>query len=76
MYAEQIAPAAVVRKRARIGEIPTLRSANDVELQAQPGACRMCRQASGRYDGRDAPALFIVDCRCEGNYRCTIVPVE
>ena len=76
MYAEQVAPAAVVRKRARIGEIPTLRSANDVELQTHPGACRLCRQASGRYDARDVPALPIVDCRCEGGCRCTIVPVE
>ncbi len=76
MYAEQVAPAAVVRKRARIGETPTLRSANDVELQAQPGACRMCRQASGRYDARDAPALPIADCRCEGGCHCTIVPAE
>jgi hypothetical protein len=77
MYAERVPTAAIVRRRTRLGtpERPTVPS-GDVELKASSGACRTCRQAAGRYDARDAPALPIAGCTCEGGCTCTVAPAE
>jgi hypothetical protein len=77
MYAEQVPAAALVRRRPRLGAAaPVAPPSGDVELRAAPGACRLCRQAAGRYDARDAPAVPIVGCTCEGGCTCEVVPAE
>jgi hypothetical protein len=75
MYAEQVPTAAVVRRRPRLGQEPVRAPATgDVVLQVPPGSCRTCRQAGGRYDAKDVPAIPIAGCTCDGGCTCTIVP--
>lgn len=77
MYAEQVPAAALVRRRPRLGPpVPQSAPSGDVELRASPAACRRCREAAGRYDPRDAPALPVVGCTCEGGCTCHVVAAE
>jgi len=78
MYARQVPAAAVVRRRPRLGaERPAAAaSGGEVVLTASPRACRRCREAAGRYDARDVPAVPIVGCTCEGGCTCTVAPAE
>ncbi len=78
MYAQQVPAAAVVRRRPRLGAErgAVVPASGDVEVKASPGACRRCREAAGRYDVRDAPALPIAGCTCVGGCTCQIVPAE
>jgi hypothetical protein len=76
MYAEQVPAAALVRRRARLGMETKVTQAGEVVLKVPVGSCRVCRQAGGRYDARDAPPLPIVDCVCDGGCTCTLEPVS
>jgi hypothetical protein len=77
MYAEQVQAAAVVRRRARIGQdTRSTVASGDVILEPSQGACRACRQAGGRYDARDAPPIPVPGCTCELGCQCTIVPAD
>lgn len=75
MYAQQVPSAAIVRRRPRIGESTRASTpSGDVVVTASPGACRRCREAAGRYDARDAPALPIIGCTCQNGCTCTTAP--
>jgi len=76
MYAEQVPAAALVRRRARLGQDSQVTQEGEVELRVAAGSCRICRQAGGRYDARDAPSVPVVGCVCEGGCRCEIVRAD
>ena len=76
MYAEQVPTAAVVRRRTRLRPDHAADGVTDVELRVPSGSCRVCRQAAGRYDVRDAPSIPVPGCVCEEGCRCQVVPVE